>query len=71
MIRRERHWEPFTEFNSALFYIIKIVTLFTIANTLALILAAFSVIDPPTRLVELVIAISIAIVALDILFPIF
>ena len=71
MIRRERHWEPVTEFNSALFYVIKIVTLFTIAHTMALSLAALSVIDLPTRLVELVIAISIAIVALDILFPLF
>ena len=71
MIRRERQWEPVTEFNSALFYVIKIVTLFTIAHTVALSLAAFSVIDLPTRLVELVIAISVAIVALDILFPIF
>ena len=71
MIRRERQWEPVTEFNSALFYVIKIVTLFTVAHTMALSLAVFSVIDLPTRLVELVIAISIAIVALDILFPIF
>ena len=71
MIRRERHWEPVTEFNSALFYVIKIVTLFTIAHTMTLSLAAFRVIDLPSRLVESVIAISIAIAAIDILFPIF
>lgn len=71
MIRRERSWEPVTEFRSALFYVIKIVTLFTIAHTMTLSLAAFRVVDLPSRLVESVIAISIAIAALDILFPIF
>ncbi len=71
MIRRKRHWEPVTEFRSALFYVIKIVTLFTIAHTMTLSLAAFRVVDLPSRVVESVIAISIAIAALDILFPIF
>ncbi len=71
MIRRERYWKPVTEFKSALFYVVKIVTLFTIAHTMTLSLAAFKVVDLPTRLVESVIAISIAAAALDILFPIF
>ena len=71
MIRRGSIWEPVTEFSSALFYVIKIVTLFTIAHTMTLSLAAFRVIDLPSRLVESVIAISIAIAAIDILFPIF
>ncbi len=71
MIRRQRHWEPVTEFRSALFYVIKIVTLFTIAHTMTLSLAAFKVFDLPPRLVESVIAISIAAAALDILFPVF
>lgn len=71
MIRRGNIWEPVTEFRSALFYVVKIVTLFTIAHTMTLSLAAFSVIDLPSRLVESVIAISIAIAAIDILFPIF
>jgi hypothetical protein len=71
MIRRERRWEPVSEFRSALFYVIKIVTLFTIAHTLTLSLASFDVVELPTRLVESVIAISITIAALDILYPIF
>lgn len=71
MIRRGNIWEPVTEFRSALFYVIKIVTLFTIAHTMTLSLAAFRVMDLPARLVESVIAISIAIAAIDILFPIF
>jgi hypothetical protein len=71
MIRRGNIWEPVTEFRSALFYVVKIVTLFTIAHTMTLSLAAFRVIDLPSRLVESVIAISIAIAAINILFPIF
>lgn len=71
MIRRERYWKPVTEFKSALFYVVKIVTLFTIAHTMTLSLAAFKVVDLPGRLVESVIAISIAAAALDILFPVF
>jgi hypothetical protein len=71
MIRKERHWEPVAKFRSAFFYVIKIVTLFTIAHTLTLSLAALQVVDLPPRLVESVIALSIAVAALDILFPIF
>ena len=71
MFRRERYWEPVTEFRSALFYVVKIVTLFTIAHTMTLSLAAFKVVDLPPRVVESVIAISIAAAALDILFPVF
>jgi hypothetical protein len=71
MVRRERHWEPVTEFRTAFFYVITIVALFTIAHTMTLSLATFRVVDLPTRLVESVIATSIAVAALDILFPIF
>jgi hypothetical protein len=71
MVRWEHRWEPVAEFKSALFYVIKIVTLFTVAHTMTLSLAAFRVVDLPSRLVESVIAISIAVAALDILFPIF
>ena len=71
MIRRERRWEPVSEFRSAFFYVVKIVTLFTVAHTLTLSLASFDVVELPSRLVESVIAISITIAALDILYPIF
>ena len=71
MIRREQRWEPVSEFRSAFFYVVKIVTLFTVAHTLTLSLASFDVVELPSRLVESVIAISITIAALDILYPIF
>jgi hypothetical protein len=71
MFRRENYWQPVTEFRPAIIYVVKIVTLFTIAHSITLSLAALNVIELPSRLVESVIALSIAIAALDILFPIF
>lgn len=71
MIRRGKDWQPVTEFRPAFIYVVKIVTLFTIAHSITLSLAALSVIELPSRLVESVIAVSIAIAALDILYPIF
>lgn len=47
MIRKKRQWEPVGEFRSAFFYVIKIVTLFTVAHTLTLSLASLQVVDLP------------------------
>ncbi len=71
MVRKEGYWQPVDTFRSAIFYVIKIVTLFTIAHTLTLGLASFSIIDLPSRLVESIIALSIAVAALNIIYPIF
>lgn len=71
MLRRDNKWEPVTEFKPALIYVVKIVTLFTIAHSITLSIAALGLFNLPTRLVESVIAISIAVAALDIVFPIF
>lgn len=71
MIRREEAWAPVPAFRPALIYVIKIVTLFTIAHSVTLSLAALDIFDLPGPLVESIIALSIAIAALDILFPIF
>lgn len=48
--------------------LVKIVTAFTVAHTLTLALAALGVVTPPDRLVEAVIALSIAVVAAENLF---
>lgn len=69
--RKDRHWEPVTRFRSALWQVAKIVTVFTIAHTITLSLAALQIVAMPPRLVESVIAASIAIAALDVFFPIF
>ncbi|HQU73834.1 MAG: HupE/UreJ family protein [Calditrichaeota bacterium] len=71
MIRRRDEWEPVSAFRPALLYVVKIVTLFTIAHSVTLSLAALGIVELNSRFVESVIALSIAIAALDILFPIF
>ncbi len=71
MVRRREEWEPVENFKPALIYVIKIITLFTVAHSITLSLAALGVFELPPRLVESVIAISIAIAALDIIYPIF
>ncbi|MEO0438051.1 MAG: HupE/UreJ family protein [Pseudomonadota bacterium] len=71
MLRRARAWEPIEHFRPAFLNVLKIVTAFTVAHSFTLSLAALNVIELPSRLVEIIIAASITIVAVDILFPIF
>ena len=59
------HWQPVSDFHKALWNVLKIVTVFTIAHSVTLLLAATGVLDVPSRLVESVIALSIALVALN------
>ena len=66
----ERRWEPVERFRPALINVVKIVTAFTVAHTLTLSLAALGVIHLPSRFVESAIAVSIAVAAADILFPV-
>lgn len=71
VLRREHgRWEPIERFRPALINVVKIVTAFTVAHTLTLSLAALGVIHLPTRFVESAIAVSIAVAAADILFPV-
>ncbi|WP_170422293.1 HupE/UreJ family protein [Ruegeria arenilitoris] len=63
------HWVPSDSIRDSLWQAVKVVTLFTIANTIALSLATFGIITLPVTLVEAVIALSIAAVALGNLFP--
>jgi hypothetical protein len=70
VLRRENgRWEPVDRFRPALINVLKVVTAFTVAHTLTLSLAALGVIHLPSRLVESAIAVSVAIAAADILFP--
>lgn len=71
MHRVDGKWQPVDDFGSALIHVVKIVTLFTVAHTITLSVATLGAIDLSPRLVESVIAISIAIAALDILWPVF
>ncbi len=70
MVRKNNSWQPVTGFRTALIYVVKIITLFIIAHSIALSIAAAGHFTLPLRLVESVVALSIAIAAMDIIFPI-
>ena len=71
MILRAGAWEPVGNFKSALLFVIKVITLFTVAHSVTLSLSALGIVKLPVRLVEAVIAVSIIVVALNNIFPIF
>ncbi len=70
--REDRHEiKPVDKFSSAFWYILKIVTLFTIAHSITLSLAALGIIQLDSRIVESLIALSIGLAALHNIYPIF
>ena len=64
-------WIPVLEFKPAFWYILKIVTFFTIAHTITLSLASLSIVNLPSRWVESIIAFSIGLAAYHNIKPIF
>jgi hypothetical protein len=58
-------WGPVAGFPRALWNLLKIVTVFTIAHSMTLLLAALGILNVPSRLVESAIALSIILVALN------
>lgn len=72
VLRRDGvRWAPVEDFRSALWQVVKIVTAFTVAHSITLSLASLGIVTLPSDLVESVIALSIAIAAVDIIFPVF
>lgn len=71
LLRRGARWAAAAAFKPAFMQMVKIVTVFTLAHSVTLSLAALDVISLPSRFVEAAIAMSIAIAALDIVVPIF
>lgn len=69
LIRKEGRWRPADRFGVAFVKILTIVTLFTIAHTITLSLAALGIVRIPSRIVESIIAASIAAAALHNLWP--
>jgi hypothetical protein len=65
-----RGWRPVGTFRPAFVYVVKIVTIFTVAHTITLSAAALGAISLPSRLVESIIALSIAAAALDVFVPV-
>ena len=69
LIYQEAAWKPEPEFRKAFWNIIRIVTIFTIAHSITLSLAALGLVRLPSRIVESVIALSIVLVALNAISP--
>ena len=64
-----KSWKPVDRLKPALINVVKIVTFFTIAHSITLCLAAFEIISLPPRLIESIIAISIALAAIHNIYP--
>jgi hypothetical protein len=71
LYRQNTRWEPVPNFRPALIKVVKIVTLFTIAHTITLSLAALNIIGFPARIIESLIALSVVFAALNNVFPFF
>ena len=65
LTRDDSEWKPVGSFRRALWNLLKIVTVFTVAHSITLLLAALDFVTLPSRLVESVIALSIVLVALN------
>ncbi|MEM7044295.1 MAG: HupE/UreJ family protein [Pseudomonadota bacterium] len=69
MVVRSGKWTPAPNFREPFWFVVKVVTLFTVAHTMTLTLAALGIIRLPVMLVEAVIALSIAVAAVNNLYP--
>ncbi|NNF27571.1 MAG: HupE/UreJ family protein, partial [Gemmatimonadetes bacterium] len=69
LTRQEGRWKPAEDFRTALIKLVAIVTFFTIAHSVTLSLAALDMVRFPSRLIESIIAASIAVAAAANLMP--
>ncbi|WP_036262422.1 HupE/UreJ family protein [Methylocapsa aurea] len=70
VIRSNKRWIPVKTLSSALWATVRIVTAFTVAHSITLTAAVFNIVELPSKLVECVIAASVAIAAFNNLFPV-
>jgi len=70
LTRTERKWLPVEDFSAAFWSTAKVVTAFTLAHSVTLSVAAFGLVELPSRLVESVIAASIVVAAINNLYPV-
>lgn len=66
-----RRWNAAVSFNAAFFDVVKIVTAFTLAHSVTLILASLQIVTLPSRLVESAIALSVLVAAINNVWPVF
>ena len=71
LVRQDGKWQPVPNFYAAFWNVFKIVTLFTIAHSITLTLAALDIVNLSPRIVESTIALSIILVACNNLTPMF
>ncbi|MEO8537954.1 MAG: HupE/UreJ family protein [Betaproteobacteria bacterium] len=69
-VRNRGTWQPGPSFRGAFIDVAKVVTAFTLAHSITLSLAALSIVELPSRLVESGIALSVVLAALNNLFPV-
>ena len=67
----EQRWHPEPSFGASLWRVLKIVTMFTVAHSITLALGGLGIVELSPRLVETIIALSIAAAALHNIRPIF
>ena len=70
LVHSARGWEPAPRFAPAFWDVFRIVTAFTVAHSITLSAAALGLVALPSRLVESVIALSVALAALNNLRPV-
>ena len=70
LVLRAKQWTPSPSFKASLKRIVKIATMFTLAHSITLSLAALDIVRLPSRPVETVIALSIAAAALNNIWPV-
>ncbi|MEO8152882.1 MAG: HupE/UreJ family protein [Rhizobacter sp.] len=65
-----RGWQAAPRLRPVLMDVLRVVTAFTVAHSITLALAAFDVVNPPSRWVESIIAASVVLAALNNLYPV-
>jgi hypothetical protein len=70
LTRNGRKWLPVADFSGAFWSTAKVVTAFTLAHSVTLSVAAFGLVEVPSRFVESIIAASIIAAAINNLYPV-
>lgn len=71
LLYKNKQWTEVTDFKPALISLFKVVTAFTVAHSITLSLATLEVVTLPSRWVESAIALSVVLVAINNLKPVF
>jgi hypothetical protein len=70
VMRSGNRWQAVETFGGAAWATTRVVTAFTLAHSITLSAAAFSIVELPSRFVESIIAVSVAVAAINNIFPV-